>query len=308
MTKPYSRSIIVIGSINTDMVVKTDVLPSPGQTLLGDNFMMSAGGKGANQAVAAARLGGRVTLVGNLGSDSFGDLALDRLQADKVNCSFISRDSSQASGVALISVDAKGENQIVVAPGANSTLDESLLSSPLSDLKKNSLVLLQLEIPLRSVSYAIEKAYVAGCDVILDPAPAQQLPQALLQRVFLITPNETEAESLTGIAINCLADAKRAANKLLGYGVANVALTMGKKGVLLANSERSELIKAPATQAIDTTAAGDCFNGALASALARNLSLKEATLFACKAAAISVTSHGAQDSMPTLRDVELAEI
>lgn len=308
MTHSHSHPIIVIGSINTDMVVKTDVLPRPGQTVLGDDFMMSAGGKGANQAVAAARLGGSVTLIGNLGCDSFGDLAIDRLQAEGVNCNFISRDSNQASGVALISVDAKGENQIVVAPGANGILDESLLSSPLADLSKNALILLQLEIPLSSVSYAIDQAALADCYVILDPAPAQQLPQELLQRVFLITPNETEAESLTGITINCLEDAKLAADKLLSYGVANVALTMGAKGVLLACSECSELINAPAMQAIDTTAAGDCFNGALASALARNQSLREAALFACKAAAISVTRHGTQDSMPTLRDIELAAI
>jgi ribokinase len=299
MTTPTADSIIVIGSINTDMVVKTEVLPRPGQTVLGNDFLMNAGGKGANQAVAAARLGGKVAMVGNLGVDNFGDLAIKRLQSEGVNCSFITRDESNASGVALISVDALGENHIVVAPGANHSLSKLQINQALSAVTKDTLVLLQLEIPLSCVSYAIELANSAKCRVILDPAPAQDLPRGLFEGLFLITPNETEAETLTGITINNVDDAKRAANKLLSFGVRNVAITLGKQGVLLSNADQCEIIKAPSVHAIDTTAAGDCFNGALACALARDKPLRGAVAFACKAAAISVTHRGAQSSMPT---------
>ena len=185
-----------------------------------------------------------------------------------MNCSFITRDESNASGVALISVDALGENHIVVAPGANHSLSKLQINQALSAVTKDTLVLLQLEIPLSCVSYAIELANSAKCRVILDPAPAQDLPRGLFEGLFLITPNETEAETLTGITINNVDDAKRAANKLLSFGVRNVAITLGKQGVLLSNADQCEIIKAPSVHAIDTTAAGDCFNGALACALA----------------------------------------
>jgi ribokinase len=259
---------------------------------------MVSGGKGANQAVAAARLGGDVTLVGNLGTDSFGDTAITRLQSEGVNCRFIVRENEQASGVALISVDARGENHIVVAPGANSSMNQAQLDQALASLRAGTFLLLQLEIPLESVCYAAALAKAANCKVILDPAPAQQLPSELLSGLFLITPNETEAQSLTGIPINSIDDAKLAASRLIARGVKNVAVTLGERGVLIANVEGSEHIHAAAMGVIDTTAAGDCFNGALAAALAQNKSLADAARYACKAAAISVTRHGAQDSMP----------
>jgi len=265
---------------------------------------MAAGGKGANQAVAAARLGGNVTMVGNLGADGFGDTAVKRLQSEGVDCSFISRDTEQASGVALISVDSEGENHIVVAPGANSTLSESHIRKALASVAEESILLLQLEVPLSCVSLAALLAESANCNVILDPAPAQQLPSELLDGLFLITPNETEAEILTRIPIECASDAEAAANKLLSMGVTNVAVTMGANGVVLANAQGHDHISAPKTTAIDTTAAGDCFNGALACALSRGDSLKNAATYACKAASIAVTRLGAQGSMPYRRELK----
>lgn len=298
-------SIWVIGSINTDMVVTAKSLPRPGQTVIGDTFFINAGGKGANQAVAAARLGGNVSMVGNLGQDSFGDDAVMRLTREKVDCSHISRDNQQPSGVALINVDSTGENQITVVPGANQTLDRRQVKTAFESIKPGSLILLQLEIALPISSYAIMLAHARECRVILDPAPAQTLSRSTLQNLYLITPNESEAETLTRIKINSVQDAQKSAERILEYGVLNVALTMGKQGVLLANKQGIELVAAKAVIPIDTTAAGDCFNGSLAVALAQQKSLREAVLFACHAASISVTRMGAQDSMPSKLELDL---
>lgn len=298
-------SIWVIGSINTDMVVTAKSLPRPGQTVIGDTFFINAGGKGANQAVAAARLGGNVSMVGNLGQDSFGDDAVMRLTREKVDCSHISRDNQQPSGVALINVDSTGENQITVVLGANQTLDRRQVKTAFESIKPGSLILLQLEIALPISSYAIMLAHARECRVILDPAPAQTLSRSTLQNLYLITPNESEAETLTRIKINSVQDAQKSAERILEYGVLNVALTMGKQGVLLANKQGTELVAAKAVIPIDTTAAGDCFNGSLAVALAQQKSLREAVLFACHAASISVTRMGAQDSMPSKLELDL---
>lgn len=297
-------AIYVIGSVNTDMVVKADRLPKPGQTVSGGDFFTSAGGKGGNQAVAAARLGANVRMVANLGEDVFGDAAVKRLEAESVDTTHVSRDENQPSGVALISVDAQGENQIVVAPGANATLLEAQVDRAFETLPEGSLVLMQLEVPLPTVIHAVAVAGEKGCRVILDPAPARALPGDLLAGVFLLTPNETEAEALTGIDVHDEASALEAARELRDAGVPNVAITLGGEGVLLATAEDSEFIPAPEVSAVDTTAAGDCFNGSLAVGLAAGKSLREATAFACRAAAISVTRLGAQDSMPFEGEVE----
>ncbi len=297
-------AIYVIGSVNTDMVVKADRLPKPGQTVSGGDFFMSAGGKGGNQAVAAARLGANVRMVANLGADVFGDAAVKRLEAESVDTTLVRRDENQPSGVALISVDAAGENQIVVAPGANATLLEAQVDRAFETMPEGSLVLLQLEVPLPTVAHAVVVAGEKGCRVILDPAPAKALPGELLSGVFLLTPNETEAEALTGIDVHDQSSALEAARELRDAGVANVAITLGGEGVLLATAEGSELIPAPEVSAVDTTAAGDCFNGSLAVALAEGTSLREAAAFACRAAAISVTRLGAQDSMPFAGEVD----
>ena len=300
------QPIYVIGSINTDMVAMTDHLPTPGETVMGGEFMMTAGGKGANQAVAAARLDGDVTMVGRLGVDIFGDQSVARLEAEKINCDFISRDSAAASGVALISVDGEGENHIVVAPGANNTLHIDTIDTALSSLPENAIVLMQLEIPIETVAHVISFAKDSNRKVILDPAPARELPENFLDGLFLITPNETEATHLSGIEVIDQNSAKAAAKKLLQTGVQNVAITMGADGVLLASGDENlQLIASPTVNAVDTTAAGDCFNGALSVALANGLELEEGINKACHAASISVTRKGAQDSMPFSNEVNL---
>lgn len=297
--------ICVIGSINTDMVITANSLPTSGKTVLGGDFHMNSGGKGANQAVAVARHGAHVSMIASLGEDLFGDVAIARLQAESIDCSYVSRDSQQTSGVALICVDANGENQIVVAPGANSSLSTNHVSIALSALPSASLVLLQLEIPLTTVKHAIALAKEKKCRVILDPAPAQELPPEVLHELFIITPNESEAEILTGITISNTSTAKQAVDALLKTGVLNVALTLGSEGVLLGNAHSIELITAPRVSAVDSTAAGDCFNGALAVALSRGSSLVDAAAFACRAASISVTRRGAQDAMPRAHEVKM---
>ncbi len=302
--KTSNSRVTVIGSINTDMVVKAERLPAPGQTVSGGEFFMNAGGKGGNQAVAAARLDAEVAMVANIGRDMFGDAGIQRLQQEGVGCDFVCRDDDQASGVALISVDEQGENHIVVAPGANDALTEGHIEQAFDSIPEASLVLMQLEIPLPSVARAILLAHEKGCRVILDPAPAVALPDEMLRGLYLLTPNESEAEILTGIAVNDETTAREAATALLGRGADRVAITLGKRGVYLAHEGRGELIPAVPVDAVDTTAAGDCFNGALAASLARGNELHEAAALACRAAAIAVTRRGAQDAMPHAHELE----
>ena len=298
--------IYIIGSINTDMVAMTKNLPAPGETVMGGEFMMTAGGKGANQAVSAARLGGEVTMVGRLGEDIFGDQSIERLKHENINCDFIGRDSIAASGVALISVDDKGENHIVVAPGANNQLDKKKVKTALDSTPDNAIILLQLEIPLETVAHIIETTRGSSRRVILDPAPAPStaLPDNFLNGLYLITPNETEATKLSGIEVQDDRSAEAAARKLLATGVNNVAITMGAKGVVLVQQDGVKFIKSPKVTAIDSTAAGDCFNGALAVSIANDLSLEQSVERACRAASISVTRKGAQDSMPSKSEVD----
>ena len=298
--------IYIIGSINTDMVAMTKNLPAPGETVMGGEFMMTAGGKGANQAVSAARLGGEVTMVGRLGEDIFGDQSIERLKHENINCDFIGRDSIAASGVALISVDDKGENHIVVAPGANNQLDKTKVKTVLDSMPDNAIILLQLEIPLETVAHIIETTRGSSRRVILDPAPAPStaLPDNFLNGLYLITPNETEATKLSGIEVQDDRSAEAAARKLLATGVNNVAITMGAKGVVLVQQNGVKFIKSPKVTAIDSTAAGDCFNGALAVSIANDLSLEQSVERACRAASISVTRKGAQDSMPSKSEVD----
>ncbi len=296
--------IIVIGSINTDMVVKTDKLPQPGETVLGGDFFMSGGGKGANQAVAAARLGGRVCMVGCVGDDVFGSESIFRLQQEGIECNGIHRHPSDASGIALISVGPGGENQIVVAAGANAAVSKSQIDAALEAATEDCLVLLQLEIPLEIVTYAVTQARKKSCRVILDPAPALSLSRELLEDIYLLTPNQSEAHGLTGEHVDDTESAERAALSLLAQGVDNVALTLGSDGVLLARRQSIELIPASGVDALDTTAAGDCFCGAVAVALAQEKPLSEAVNFASRAAAISVTRMGAQSALPYANQIE----
>jgi ribokinase len=299
-------NIVVIGSSNTDMVVKTPRFPAAGETILGGVFFMFAGGKGANQAVACSRMGGNVSLVANVGNDVFGEQAVNGFNEQGINTKFVKKAENAASGIALITVDDKGENTIVVAPGANHTLTNTDILSAGPVIAEADIILLQLEIPLSSVVFAARKAFELGRKVILNPAPACNLPADIYSDLYLITPNETEASLLTGIAVTNEKSAHEAADKLLSYGVQNVIITLGARGAYFKNRERSFLTVADTVEVIDTTAAGDIFNGALAVGLAERYTWEDAIELACKAATISVTRMGAQSSAPLRKEVEQA--
>ncbi len=297
-----SAKILVIGSSNTDMVVKTKEFPQPGQTVLGGSFLMNPGGKGANQAVAAARLGADLRFVAKIGKDIFGQQALEGFAREGLDVGFISKSDDLASGIALITVNESGENQIVVASGANMDLKPENLPDEI--FKEVDVVLVQLEIPMDTVGYVIKRCAALNIRLVLNPAPATRIEDELLQHVFLITPNETETEILTGILPKDRASLQAAAQYLRHKGVENVVITMGKKGVYLCNESYDQIIPSVPVNAVDTTAAGDVFNGALVTAMAAGEDLSTACQYACKAAAISVTRMGAQSSAPYQNEIE----
>ena len=295
--------IIVIGSSNTDMVIKSKKLPVPGETILGGIFLMNPGGKGANQAVAAARLGGNVTFVTKTGNDMFGAEAVNLFENENIDTRFIVTDDNNPSGVALITVDEDGENSIVVAPGSNGTLSAYDIKSEVFNTENPDIFLMQLEIPVSTVEFVAQQALEKGNRIILNPAPAQRLSDDLLKCIFLITPNETEAEILTGIKVTDVESAEKAATFLCTKGIINVVITMGAMGAYLFSGEISKIIPVVPVKAADTTAAGDVFNGALAVAIAEGKNIAEAVTFANKAAGISVTRMGAQASAPYRREI-----
>lgn len=293
-----SKKIVVIGSTNMDMVIKTDHIPVPGETVLSGSFFMNPGGKGANQAVAAARLGGEVTFISKVGNDVFGKQASQLFDEEGINTFYLFSDEELPSGVALITVDKKGENSIVVASGANSNLFPSDIKDALPGIKDAGIVLMQLEIPMETVHYVVKYARESGIRVILNPAPMNDLTPDLLKCIDILTPNKTEAEMLTGIKVNDTEDAKRAADAIHKMGVRNVVITLGASGAVVKGNDSAGIVPAPIVEAIDTTAAGDVFNGALSVAISDGKELKEAVRFACDAAALSVTRMGAQSSIP----------
>lgn len=290
--------VLVVGSSNTDMVVKSPSLPKPGETILGGDFFSFAGGKGANQAVAAAKLGGQVIFMAKVGDDKLGQTAISGFEKAGIDTSEILVDEKAHSGVALIMVDHKGENCISVASGANNSFTTADIDRLESRLDEVDLVLAQLEIPIPVVEYLVEKCHRAGKKVILNPAPASRLSSACLAALYLITPNQSEAELLTGIPVQDEHSARAAATLLRKQGVEQVIITLGAKGAFLLNESESAFIPAFSVDAVDTTAAGDTFNGSLLVALSEGMEIKNAILFAQKAAAISVTKMGAQDSQP----------
>jgi len=295
--------ILVIGSSNTDMVIKTEKLPAPGETILGGTFLLNPGGKGANQAVSAARLGGKVTFVTKRGNDLFGNQAVGLLMREGIDTQFVVKDSELPSGVALITVDSNGENSIVVAPGSNGNLLQEDIPAKLFETGRFEILLLQLEIPLSTVEYSAITAAANRIKVILNPAPAQKLSDNLLKHTWLITPNETEAEILTGITVSDITTAENAAISFQEKGVKNVIITMGAAGAYVKSESFTGMVPGIKVKAVDTTAAGDVFNGALAVALAEGKDLKEAAAFANKAASISVTRLGAQASAPYRNEI-----
>ncbi|MEL6655119.1 MAG: ribokinase [Bacteroidota bacterium] len=292
------QNILVIGSSNTDMVIRSSHLPAPGETILGGSFMMNAGGKGANQAVAAAKLNGAVTFIARLGADVFGQQAMVDWQELGIQTDYIVTDSDNPSGIALILVDQKGENCISVALGANAALVPHDINQAVNAVDAADYLLMQLEVPLETVVHAAHLAKQGGAKIVLNPAPAQALPDELLRELSIITPNQTEAELLTGIAVNDLDSAAHAAAYLRQKGVQTVIITMGAQGAYVQSENLEELIPAPKVQTVDTTAAGDTFNGALVVALAEGRPLQEAIRFANAAAAYAVTQPGAQASTP----------
>jgi ribokinase len=290
--------IVVIGSSNTDMVVKAKKIPVPGETILGGTFLMNPGGKGANQAVAAARLNGKVTFVTKTGNDVFSEQAKHIFDFEKIDTRYIIRDPKNPSGIALIMVDQNGENCIVVAPGSNGTLSAYDIAEEVYGNDPSDVFLLQLEIPVSTVEFVAQKVFENGNRVILNPAPAKQLSDDLLSCLYLITPNEVEAELLTGIKVTDASSAEKSAEKLFAKRVKNVIITMGAAGAYLLSEKVSKLIPVVPVRPLDTTAAGDVFNGALAVAISEGKDLEEAVDFANKAASISVTRMGAQASAP----------
>ncbi len=297
-----NKNIVVVGSSNTDMIVAMDHIPAPGETVLGGDFSTAAGGKGANQAVAAARAGGTVTFVARVGDDLFGRTAVEGFKADGIDTSLIQTDKDAPSGVALIFVGNAGENSIAVASGANGKLSPADIDQAADCIKSAAIVLVQLETPIETVTALLNVADANSIPVVLNPAPAQELDDALLGKVSIITPNESEAEILTGIQVTDESTAIQAASALLARGPGTVVITMGSRGALVKNCDIEEMIPAFKVDAVDTTAAGDTFNGVLAANLAQGVSLQDAVRFANAAAALSVTVHGAQPSAPH-RDV-----
>ncbi len=298
-------SVVVVGSAGIDMVIKTDHLPVPGETVLGGTFFMNPGGKGANQAVAAARLNGNVIFICKTGNDIFfGQKAAAIFDKEGINTNYLLSHPDLPSAVALITVDKNAENCIVVAPGANATFIPGDLVNAVPIIENATVVLMQLEIPLTTVEYVAGLAAAKKIKVVLNPAPAIGLPDYLLKNISILTPNETEAEILTGIKVSDIISAEKAAHALHTKGVKTVIITLGSMGALVLHEDVITHVPTMKVAATDTTAAGDVFNGALVVAITEGKNIVEATEFACKAASLSVTKLGAQASSPFRDEVD----
>lgn len=298
-----SKKILVIGSSNTDMTIKSAKLPAPGETVTGGIFHSGPGGKGANQAVAAKRLGGDVTFVCKVGRDLFGDSAIEGYRKEGIDTSYIMR-SDKASGTALILVDDSGENVISVAPGANADITPEDIRSISSVIKSADYLILQLEVPVDSVLEAARIASEAGVYVILNPAPACKLPQELFSYISLMTPNRTEASFLSGKEVKDEQSLLEAVSVLRGYGVRDFVVTLGSQGSLVLCGDKAQMIPCRKVKAVDATAAGDTFCGGLCVGLSEGKDLIEAARFATEAATLTVQKMGAQDSIPFRKEIE----
>ncbi len=303
-------TVVVVGSANMDMVVSCDRFPNDGETVLGSDFGLYPGGKGANQASACARLGGEVRFVARMGQDVFRDRLEESLLEKGIDLSHVVIDEEQPTGVALITVDSSGENQIIVASGSNMRLAPEDVRANAEAFDGASVVVLQLEIPLETVIEAARQGKASGAQVILNPAPARDLPEELLAEIDVLTPNESEAALLSGLSVTDVDSAEAAGRALLERGVRQVIITMGSQGALLVGPSSSRHFPAHQVRAVDATAAGDAFTGALAYGLARGDAIEEAIVLAGSVAAFSVTKKGAQTSMPAIEEVRsfLAEL
>lgn len=297
------ETILVVGSTNVDLIATTERLPGPGETVLGKSFMQAGGGKGANQAVAAARSGGHVIMLGAVGGDAYGDSCLTTFADEGIDTSFVFRAPETPTGVALITVDDNGENCIVVAPGANEALTADRVGQALDAIGGVAVCVCQLETPLDGVREALRRAHDAGAVTILNPAPARDLDDALLATVTCITPNESETEILTGLHPNDPDSAAEAGKRLIDRGVSTAIITLGEQGVVLIDADGSTHVPAPRVSVVDTTAAGDTFTGCLAASVAGGLSFRSALPYACTAASLAVTRPGAQPSIPQAAEV-----
>lgn len=297
--------IVVIGSCNTDMVVKANRLPLPGETIVGGTFLMNPGGKGANQAIAAARLGADVTFVSKIGYDLFGLQALEIYRSERINTEFIFTDPKNPSGVALISVDSSGENSIIVAPGASRSLSVADIDHAETKIKEADIILMQLEVPIETIEHATVIAKKYEKRVVLNPAPAYFLKDEFLRDVYAILPNQIEAEMLSGVKVTDVESAHRAARVIGKKGIENVVITLGKHGAYVKAGEDYVMIPGREVDTIDTTGAGDVFCGAFSYYLSLRHSLKESVEFANVAAAFAVTRIGAQSAIPYRQEIEL---
>jgi len=298
-----SNKIVVVGSSNVDLIIKGDKIPDRGETVLGGKFYKAAGGKGANQAVAASRAGGEVSFISCVGNE-YGEESIEGFLRDGINVDHVKKDPDIATGIALILVDKNGENSISVASGANLSMSVSDIQKATQIISDADVLLMQLEIPIEVVEEAAKIAFSAGVKTILNPAPASPLGNELLKSVSILTPNESETELLTGMNVKNETDAIKAASLIHKKGVDVVIITIGSKGALLATRDETKIIAGHKVEAKDTTAAGDVFNGALAVAIAENKSLDEAIRFANAAAAVSVTRMGAQPSAPNRAEID----
>ncbi|WP_342410885.1 ribokinase [Paenibacillus sp. FSL R10-2778] len=296
--------IVVIGSLNMDMVVRTNRSPNVGETLIGQAFALSPGGKGANQAVAAARLGAEVSMIGRVGKDTFGSEMLEIIRNEGIHIEHISVSEHEATGVASIVIEEDGENRIIVVPGANIELTVEDIQALEAVISQAKIIVLQLEMDLAMSEQAIAIAHRKGIPVILNPAPARVLKDEMLAQVSYLTPNETEAGILSGMIVDSAETAEQAARILLQKGVQNVIVTLGSKGALIVNAEGAKAVPGFPVKAVDTVAAGDSFNGALAQQLVLGKTLEEAVSFANAVGALAVGKEGAIPSLPQLSEVE----
>jgi ribokinase len=296
--------VTVVGSFNMDLLARTPRMPVKGETILGGPFYMGPGGKGANQAVAAARLGAEVRMVVKLGKDMFGDQAEANLVKEGVVRDWFLRSEESHTGVALILVDESGENEIVVAAGVNELLRPADVDKARTAITGADMLLVELEVPMETVEHAIQVAHQAGTQVLLNPAPGRPLSKAMLAMVDVLTPNETETQIITGMPVTNLEEAKAAARKLLEQGVEAVVITLGANGALVVTPTLTQHVPGRQVKVVDTTGAGDAFSGALAVALAEGQELVQAVAFSCAAAALQVTRLGTAPAMPQRAEVD----